>query len=420
MNPRRLTLLSLGWLLSAAAAFSLGRISSPPGGTRTAKANASSQVLVGTSATTSNPQPKTADDDFSLAGWFGAKATSLEQVTGGRSLADHVKHLLKVDDEAVRMLGFLRLLEALNSADDLKAVLDVIAKDSNGRFRMTEQAMLLQKWAKLDAKAAATYANSQRDWSKYNGLSAVLKTWVKDNPEAAIAWAVENGAPTNDGQSAGGRGPGGEDGNWAVATLLGSLAKTNLERALEVAAEQPYSRARGRMAETLVSELVSQRGDEAARNAILDLPDDAFRAGMARELAERMANKDPQSAAAWANALPAGETRQRAMAEVVSEWAQKDAIAAGNYLTQFGAAPDLDRARQEYAQRVVRNDPEGAIAWAQAITEEKRRTDTTQELLNSWVRRDQQAAQTWAQTNGVQIVPQSRGDGFRGRPPGSR
>ena len=418
MKSPRLILIASAWLITAAAAFSLGRVSSVSRVIeRVREAAAPSSAGTGPASTTAQ---KTTEDDLSLAGWFGAHGTGLAEVTNGRSLEDHVKHLLKQDDEALRMLGFLRLLEALNNPDDIKTALDVIGKDGRG-FRMTEQAMLLQKWAKLAPADAATYANSQRDWAKFNGLNAVLKTWVKANPEDAIAWAEKNGAPQGNDAQQNGRGPG-EDGNWAVATLIGTLSKTSLERAMDIAANQPYSRARGRMADTLVNELIAQRGETAAREAVMAITDEQFRAGMARELAQRMASKDPQGTAAWANGLPAGETRERAMAEAISEWAQKDAVAAGQYLQQLGPSPEFDRARQDYAQRVVRNDPEGAIAWAQSITDEQRRNDTTRDVLRSWVQRDAPAAQAWAQTNGVQ-VPQAGGPpsfGGRGGPPGRR
>jgi len=429
MKSRRPLIIVSAWLLSAAAAFSLGRVTSVQKVIeRVRQGDTSSTTATSTAAPASATAAKENADDLSLAGWFGSRANGLNDVTNGRSLEDHVKHLLRQDDEAIRMLGFLRLLEALNSPDDLKSALDVIMKDGRGGFRMTEQAMLLQKWAKLAPSDAAAYANGQRDWAKFSGLNAVLKTWVKTSPEEAIAWAEKNGAPQpgNDGQPQDGRGgPGGEDGNWAVATLINSLAKTNLDRALDVASHQSYSRARGRMADTLVNELISQRGEDAARDAVTGIQDEQFRAGLARELAQRMAGKDPAGTAAWANGLQAGETRQRAMAEVMDEWAEKDPVAAGNYLQGLGNSPEYDRARQEYAMNVVRNDPEGALAWTQAITDQERRNFTMQELLQSWSRRDAAAAQAWAANNGVQFTPrQGGGPGFgqfgggRGGPPG--
>lgn len=413
MNRRRLLLITAVWLLTAAGAFSLGRISSVSQVIERVR-QAATDAPAGT-APSSAALVKTAEneDEASLAGWFGSRATGIDDVTNGRSIEEHVRHLLKQDDEAVRMLGFLRLLEALNDADQIKAALDVLGREGRGGFRMTEQAMLLQKWAKMAPADAAAYANGQRDWAKFNGLNAVLKTWVKSSPEEAIAWAEKNGAPQGNDAQPGNRGPGGEDGNWAVATLLNSLAKTSLDRAMELASNQPYSRARGRMADTLVSELIAQRGEEAAKDAVVGTTDEQFRAGLARELAQRMADKDPVATAAWANGLPAGETRERAMAEAIDEWAEKDAVAAGKYLQQLGGSAEFDRARQEYAMAVLRSDPEGALSWTQAIVDEQRRGQTTQEMLQSWARRDAPAAQAWAQTNGVQFTPRQ---GFGGGP----
>lgn len=417
MQSRRFLLIAGAWLLSAAGAFSLGRATIKQVQSASAAQPKTAATSAGTSISASATAPKVSDEEFSLAGWFGSKAAGLPEVLNGRSLEDHVKHLLKQDDEAMRMLGFLRLLEALEKPEDIKAVLDVIAHDQRGGFRSTEQALLLQKWAKLAPSDAAAYANGQRDWSRFNGLNAVLKTWVKSNSEEAIAWAEKNGVPPgNDGQPGRG-GPGGDDGNWAVATLLGSLSKTNLDRALQVAAEQPYSRARGRMADTLVSEIISQRGEDAARDIVTGITDEQFRAGMARELAQRMARQDPQKTATWANGLPAGETRQRAMAEAIQEWAQKDAVAAGTYLQGLGASPEFDRARQDYARSVVRIDPEGAWPWTEAITDPERRAETQQEVLGSIARRDQEAAKAFAQAHGVEYTPTNRGGGppFGGR-----
>jgi len=345
----------------------------------------------------------------------------------GRTLEQHVKKLLSQDDAALRMQGFLQLLDGLKTPDDLKAVLDLVAKENRrGGMRLTEQSLLLQKWAKMDATAAAGYASGLRDFSRMAGLDAVFKTWLQSDAEAAIAWAQKNGISSND-AGVGPGGPGGRDGgqdNWAMASLLNTLAKTNIDRAMEVAATQAFGRARGQMAETLIAELISQRGDQAAREAVLNISDEQLRAGFARELAQRLASTDPKGAAAWANGLPAGETRERAMAEAIQAWAGKDPVAAGQYLQQLGASPEFDRARQDYAQRVVRDDPEGALAWTQAITDERRRNETTQQVLRSWMRTDAPNAQAWAQANGVQIAagPQGGPPGFGGggRPRGGR
>src|SRR4030095_11687336 len=291
------------WLATAIVTFCLGRVTSGTlretvfGGAKSGGRSVAPETgTLGNSNTASNG----AVSEDVLARVFGGHATTLTQVLGGKTLEEHLKALLKLDDEAVRMLGFLRLLEALNNPDDIKAALELIAKEGNGRFRVTEQSMLLQKWAQIDPKSAAAYASSQRDFSRFTGMNAVLRTWLKTNPEDAIAWAEQNGVQNQNGQQ-GDRGPGRggpEDGNWAIATLIGALAQQNLERALELAKNQTERRARGRMIDTLVDEMLAQRGMDAARNEMMDLPDDAFRAGMAGRLVEKMmANADPKDVA---------------------------------------------------------------------------------------------------------------------------
>jgi hypothetical protein len=420
LNPKaRLPLIITAWLGTALVTYSLGRMSAPSlsgSGSDRSFGNSATSSPTGTGLLSSSGAQGSAEG--SLANWFGKRATSVADVTGGKSLEEHLKHLLKQDDEASRMLGFLRLLEALNTPADLQAALEIIGK-AGGRPRMSEQAMLFQKWAQLNPKEAAEFAGKQNNWSRMMGLDAVLRTWVKASPEDAIAWAQQNGAniAQEGDRGQGGRGGPGREENWAMASLINSLAESSLDRALQVASSQPTSQARGRMVDSLVNQLMTQRGEEGARSAILDMPDDAFRAGMAGRVADRMANEDPQKAAQWALGLPAGDTRERAVAEAVSEWAQKDPVAAGNYLLQFGSSPEFDDARQRYASEVVRRDPEGAMPWALAITDEQQRAIAVQETLRSWARRDAPAAQAWAATNGVTIVA----DGGRGgRPEGFR
>lgn len=418
MPSRRIALIGSIWLLSAAGAFSLGWLSSGGSGERrgqeAAKNGGVSPSAHGASASGS---AEGKSGDVSMAAFFGTHGSGLEQILAGRTLEQHLKKLLSLDDAALRMQGFLQLLDGLKTPDDLKAALDLVTKENRrGGMRLTEQSLLLQKWAKMDASAAAGYASGLRDFSRAAGLDAVFKTWLQSDPEAAIAWAQKNGISANDAGPGGPGGPGGRDGgqdNWAMASLLETLAKTNIDRAMEVAGTQAYGRARGRMAETLIDELISQRGEQAAREAVLNISDEQLRAGFARELAQRLASTDPKGAAAWANGLPAGETRERAMAEAIQAWASKDPVAAGQYLQQLGASPEFDRARQDYAMRVVREDPEGALAWTQAITDERRRNDTTQQVLRSWMRSDATNAQAWAQANGVQIAA-----GPQGGPPG--
>jgi hypothetical protein len=387
------------------------------GGTKSGGESGSiANSVTGGDASTNASKGKGSEDVLTRA--FGGHATSLGQVLGSKSLEEHLKNLLKVDDEAVRMLGFLRLLEALNTPEDIKAALELIVKENGGRFRITETSMLLQKWAQMDPKAAAAFASSQRDFSRFTGMNAVLRTWLKSSPDDAIAWAQANGVQNQEGEQAN-RGPGRggpEDGNWAMATLMGPLAQQNLNRALELAKDQPESRARGRMIDTLVEEMVAQRGLDEARNVLTDLPDDAFRAGMAGQIVNKMLQKsEPKDVLTQAWAFPSGQTRKQAMGQVIGQVANDNPVDAAKMITNLPESPDLDSAKGSLAREIARKDPDGAIAWAQAISNEQERTQTLQRVIGGLARENPALAQQYATQYGIQFQVQRGPDGGRFR-----
>jgi hypothetical protein len=271
----------------------------------------------------------------------------------------------------------------------------------------------------MDPKTAADYALSQQNFTRITGMNAVLRTWLKANPDDAIAWAQQNGTNAGGPGGFGGRGGGGNGGgdNWAVASIIEPLAEQNLDRAVKVAADQPVSRSRGMMIDSLVDQMIAQKGSDVARNSISDMEDSPFRAGMAERLTQKLAESDPKQAADYAKSLPAGDTRQRALSEVVSQWAQKDVVAAGQFLQGLPNSPDLDPARQQYAQTVAKQDPQAAMPWAQTITDPKQQADAIQQVLRNWVRVDAAGAQAWGTANNVTVPQpgQGGGNGFRGR-----
>jgi hypothetical protein len=318
----------------------------------------------------------------------------VQGVTGGEPLEDWLKRLMTQDDEILRTSGFLKLMEALKTPEEIQQALEAI-NSIGGRNRwrggvgMREGSMLLQKWTQLDPKGAMGYAQSQKgEQEKWGATTVVMRTWARINPDEAIAFAKE--APPSGNP---------QDGNWSIAAVVGQLAKTDLDRAMQLSSTQDVSRARGRMMESVLDELVSQRGDEAARQSILSLPEGSFRDNMASQLARRLADNDGPGTAQWVmNSLPAGDARNRALAEVMGQWADDDPVAAGNFLKTIPASKETDSARERYAYEALRRDPEGALAWAGTITADEQRTKAVEGLLRQWVRRDRSAAQNWMAT----------------------
>ncbi len=382
------------WLTTAVIAYSVGSMSAPQPKNAAATGGGGVSNASGAASGAGSGSALGAG----IGSLFGKKsgAATTAEITGGMPMGEYLKQLLAQEDEATRMTGFLRLLETLNSPADIEEALKVISDNGErgrGPMRVSrEYGLLLERYTKLDAKAAAAYASDPKrsNEERWIGTGTVLKTWTRLDPEAAIAWAEANGNPPTDGNNQ--RGP---DGNWAVASVVGQLARTNIDRAMEVAASQDVSRSRGRMMDTLINELLAQREETGARDALLALPAGTFRDGILAQLAGRLADKDGPGTAQWVLALPPGDGRTKALTQVIGQWTRDDAAAVGKFMNNFPLGAESDPLRETYATSVVRTDPPGALAWAGTITTPETRDRTIQNIVNDWKRRDQTAALAW-------------------------
>ena len=372
------------WLATAALTFGLGRLTAfvdaPPVASVEAPVVKRGAIAVNSVEVVGGER----FGDFTLEGGAGK---TIEDLTGGKPMGEWLKRLLAQDDEVVRMTGFMMLLEKLNTPEEIEAALVVVHGRSDWGGRSREAAMLLQKWTKLDPKSSMAYVQGLKDpGSKYGGMNTVLQTWTRANPQEAVAWAKANGEnKSKDSQ----------DGNWAMSSVINQLAKSNIGEALQLAEGEGVSRARGYVIDTLVSQLVTQRGETAAREAALGITDESMKAAMVRQLAGRAANSNPGEAMAWVGTLPAGEAKNSALAETVSQWAQKDVAGATAYMKGLAAGVETDGTRARFAQAVVRSNPLEAVAWANTITDPKARTASLGEVVGSWMRSDADAAKQW-------------------------
>ncbi|HET6407073.1 MAG TPA: hypothetical protein VFG14_04270, partial [Chthoniobacteraceae bacterium] len=252
----RTVVIAGAWIATSAIAFSLGKLGNPVSRPPIAAAHGSQGVgrELGSATAQASTNPGGSESFQSVASRGGAEDT-VQGVTGGEPLEDWLKRLMTQDDEILRTSGFLKLMEALKSPEEIQQALDAI-NSIGGRNRwrggvgMREGSMLLQKWTQLDPKGAMGYAQSQKgEQEKWGATTVIMRTWARINPDEAIAYAKETAPPANP-----------QDGNWSIAAVVGQLAKTDLDRAMQLSSTEDVSRARARMMESVLDELVSQRG----------------------------------------------------------------------------------------------------------------------------------------------------------------
>ncbi len=387
-------LIAAAWIGTAIVAYSIGSLRSPS----PALPAVAESVRIGNGAALGADGNGLGADigERPLDGGHGATNRSLSDITGSQPLGDYLKRVMALDDDIKRTSAFLEVLGTLETPEQIREALEVVAKSGRGWGRgasSREFAMLLQKWTALDPKSAADYAvNAKSRDERYMAMGNVLRNWTRTDAHAALAWAQANGM-TQPGDSDRPSNP--EDGNYAVAMVVSNLARTDLDLALSAASAEGNSRSTTRLADDLADELNKQRGEEAAREAILALPESKLRDSMIAEHADRLAKTDGAAASKWAASLPTGPARSRALAEAIAGWAEKDPASAGTFLNAIPPSTDSDAARERFARNVVGKDPVGAISWAGTITDPEKRQGTTESIVRSWVRRDTAAATPW-------------------------
>jgi hypothetical protein len=415
-NSRRYVI-PAAWLATALAAYAFGYMTKDvffsPTAAEQDKATAALAAQNGGANSSTDPATAAAaarvGGTFTDAGGTGATLT-VGQVTGGQPLDEWLKKLMTVDDDTFRMTQFMKLFEALNTPEDIKAALKVLA-DSNkggggggpfggrGGGRFTEASMLLQKLTKLDPKAALAVADAATGGEKFMAMSTVSRTWAKTDPDAALAWAKANGAPKAEGAEAGGAGgpgggfPGGNE-NWALSGVITQIAKTDIDKAMTEASTLE-GRMGGRTADALVGEMISQKGLDAARKAADALPAGEFKNDFIQQLAGKYAAEDPAAASAWANSMATGDTKSRALRETVQEWTKKDAVAAGAFVGGLPVGADSDSARSVYALNVAAKDQASALASVSKITDADRQVRTVGEIAGTLARKDVASGQAF-------------------------
>ena len=73
---------------------------------------------------------------------------------------------------------------------------------------------------------------------------------------------------------------------------------------------------------------------------------------------------------------------------VVGNWAKEDPLAAGEWLNEREAGPELDSALSVYASAVSRKDGAAAMEWAISISDEKLQESTIRKVGQEWYRQD--------------------------------
>lgn len=363
-------------------------------------------------ASTSRTQADSIQNLDSSAHKFSQGKSLKSTIRKAASPQDRIQALQKITDPMERTRQWLLLVDSLKP-EQFEAFVAAYRAEGIPPERMSEYAVLLSAWAKVDPQGALDYAS--KNTGNPFARQTILATWAGYDPNSAIAWAKSNHQ--------------GDGGNpWMVGVIKG-IAFQNPELASSLLQEMPRSVERGEALNQLLPALLDQKGLAETRDWVLKLPDAALKEGAMMRLAERTVQQDPQGTADWLIAhpsqatnrmvddalyvlasqnrdaaqqyfqqLPAGEIRSNALRGIVNATAiaaPQEAIALMNAYPKDVS----DRMVEQFVWHSFRQDPAAAVSQISRLTNPQEQERMYSRTLSWWMERDPKAALDWANRN---------------------
>lgn len=403
------------WLASVGAAFWAGRYLDPSPSVATAPEDNSSPAIT---LTTNPPGVSGTEPDGMNAPDGSPPATAHDPremlAQARREMGPGMSSMMN-PSTMFRALGPLMTLPA----SEIRAALaEVSATVTDPQQRAMFQSLLLSRWAEEDPKAALEFAEKLVAGGgpiESQALMGVVSTWAKREPEAAWNWYMKR-------RESGEAPLGGNGFDGSLLAIFGATAAKDLDSALEKVSllDDDNSRNMALMGIAFAAMDADKRNEILARSESLD-PD--TKQSLLQNVLSQWAQTEPDAVMAWLRSQPAeeraaltnrtsyaliGNNPEKAAAflmedateqnsgqrysAIVNAWANRDPIAAGEWLNRQPKSPAQDQARMNFANQVVRLDPEAAMEWAKSISDEGTRRDSVRNVYQQWRRRDADAA----------------------------
>ena len=417
MNKQHIT--TAVWITVTASAFALGWILKPAGDREGQAGNvsiASEEDL----ASKISGHRKGSTEKAGEAG--SANKTTAPVPLTSESIAALGKQFREATDPLARRSIFAKLLAGLTAENALE---------------------IREQIADLDAEDPA-FRDFHFAWGKVAGLEAVLHGvdtpkrdmgpalagWVTADPSGAKAW-YESLDPKAD------KPPTREQLKEAYVhglAIADPAMATDFVMGLGAAGDP-----KAKQMMSIVTEKMIQSGGVAAAAAwAASLPDGDLRGHALSEVARTQAREDPAAAAAWATPLAGGKNGDSIVYAISTEWGSRNGAAAVNWLdslvgnqsASYGPAfagwaksdplaasqrvagmPPSDNRDYAIGGLVYSyrwEDPVSSIAWANTISDAKRRQDVLTLTAESYMRKDPAGAAAWLPTSGLSAETQQK------------
>ncbi|MEM1082565.1 MAG: hypothetical protein AAGI48_00450 [Verrucomicrobiota bacterium] len=322
-----------------------------------------------------------ADNEASRAD--GLKRAELRSSDGaaGRSRAGSVDEAMREASQMARLQTLMDLYAGMSAAE-----LEAAAGDLDNLpmgDRIMASMLLFSQWGEVDPQGALEFTKTMG----FGGMFArptVLRSWASVDPVNAAQYYKDN---PNDFDRMGGRGPRGDNGAGVVAL---EWAKQDPQAALDWAQTLDGRDKSAALASVLGEMAVTDPAEAASVAAGLD-EDDRNRAYS--EIAEKWAQSDLAAAESWAKTLT-GEDQQDAMAALIGVMAKDDPQGAAAKIEGMSEGRERERAIRDVASSWAREAPAEAAEW---VVGQGDGEDGLERVIATWAGQDSAAALSFIQ-----------------------
>ena len=302
------------------------------------------------------------------------------------------------------------------AAHDLAAAVGWAKELPEGRMKKWAIEGAIDPWCRSDPRGAATYFEGFPAGSNQYVLGHVASIWAATDPAAASAWAtglsprpvrskvllgVISTWARNDPEAASsflsslGSGLLADDRASALARIAGALAESDIERAVSWFQELPPEIVPDDAAFVICMALTDV-SPEAAADFVAALPRGDARSHAVADVATELAHGDIGEALAWIEGLGA-EEKSMALEVVARTWSESDARAVVDYARKLPPGPTRDGILEDLVGRFSSSEPEKAAALLKEISAETSRDSAALSLVREWCQFDVSRAAAWAE-----------------------
>jgi hypothetical protein len=360
------TALAVGAFVGALGGFIAGKTSSPADVADKAEESPQQRTrsqgrpaTAGNESKRSGTRAKSTDEIYRAPGQSN-RIQALADFYSGLSPAQLAAEAAKLEDLPMseRMVASFLLFGKWAETDPLAALAYTSKMGIGGNF---VKSTILQSWASVDPAAAAKYySENARDFGMMgggpvggsNGAGTIAGEWARQDPVAAMAWASTLS---------------GSDKSSAMGAVVREVAASDPAKAWGMVATMDKN-SQGRAYDDIAAKWGSKDFTQAEA-MIRSLPADHPASALASAISS-LSKSDPKTAAAKAAAMPAGNDRISAVADVAQNWSCESPKEAAAWLVEQGE--DAANSRNGIGSVVsiwVSQDPKGALAFVNSQPE---------------------------------------------------